>query len=566
MRKWFGKRDVNAAEPMQGAALHELSIAEASVLIRTHRLSPVELVRALIARIERFDHGVNAFITFTADLALKQAYAAEREIMAGDYRGPMHGIAFGLKDLYETAGILTSANSKLYLDNIPTRDATAVRKLYESGAVLLGKLNTHEFAQGGPAADLPWPPARNPWNPDHFTGGSSSGSAAAVAAGFVPAALGTDTGGSIRGPASLCGIAGLRPTYGLVSRHRVVPNSYTFDACGPMCRSVEDCAITLQAIAGHDPNDPASVEGPVPDYRSALRTWLRGLKIAVIRHFWEEDLPAHPDVRRAMENSLEVLRDLGAKLEVVRLRPLQEYYDVRNIIALSELMAVQHRDLIDNTHQYCLDFLGRGLAACLFQSLDYVEAQRERRLMEAEIRALYRTYDAFLSAASPGPAPRLDAYCTSGYWERPNITTPFSISGGPALSVCNGFSAAGLPLGLQIGGKPLDDATVLAIGHAYESAAGWVNRRPVLSDRPLEALSLEAQPGQDEPADEDVRASVRAMARRAGFELSERHFETLLRAAPYALQMTERLRRRRKPSEEPANVYRHPTEQQERCT
>ncbi len=550
-------------ESAGGCALHDLGIAGAGRLIRSRQLSPVELVRASIERVERFDCSVQAFITFTADIALKQAAAAEREITSGGYRGAMHGIPFALKDLYDTAGILTSANSRLYADNIPRQDAGAVTKLYDAGAVLLGKLKTHEFAQGGPATDLPWPPARNPWNVDHFTGGSSSGSAAAVAAGFVPASLGTDTGGSIRGPASLCGVAGLRPTYGLVSRYGVIPNSYTFDACGPLARTAEDCAIVLQAIAGYDARDPASVDAVVPDFRAALRTDLRGVRIAVVRHFWEEDLQAHPDVARAMETSLDVLRDLGAELKVIRLRPLQEYYDVRNIIALSELLSIQHRDLMERPDDYCADFLGRGLAACLFQSLDYVEAQRERRVMEAEMRALYGTYDAFVTAASPGPAPRLDAYRTSGYWKRPNITTPFSISAGPALAICNGFSATGLPLGLQIAGRPFDDATVLAVGHAYEKSTRWSDSRPMLSEGPAHPLSLTAETAGAEPIDEDMRALVLVLAHRAGLELSEKHFELLCRAAPYAIGMTERVRRRRKPSEEPANVFRHQAEKEE---
>ena len=276
--------------------MHHLTIAEASELLRTRKVSPVELTRSLLERIDGFDKTVQAFITVTSELALQQAAVAEREIAAGRWRGPLHGIPFALKDLYDTAGVLTTANSRLYASNVPPRDAAAVAKLYEAGAVLAGKLKTHEFAQGGPATDLPWPPARNPWNVEHFTGGSSSGSAAAVAAGFVPAALGTDTGGSIRGPAALCGVAGLRPTYGLVSRYGVFPNSYTFDACGPIARTAEDCAIVLQAIAGHDPRDPASARSDVPNFRDRLRTELRGLKIGVVRHFWEEDLPAQPDV------------------------------------------------------------------------------------------------------------------------------------------------------------------------------------------------------------------------------------------------------------------------------
>jgi aspartyl-tRNA(Asn)/glutamyl-tRNA(Gln) amidotransferase subunit A len=546
----------------RSAALHVLTLAQTSELLRRRELSPVELTRALLERIERYDDSVSAFITVTADLALEQAAAAEREIGAGRWRGAMHGIPFALKDLYDTAGVLTTANSALYASNVPIEDAGAVAKLYQAGAVLVGKLKTHEFAQGGPATDLPWPPARNPWNVEHFTGGSSSGSAAAVAAGFVPASLGTDTGGSIRGPAALCGVAGLRPTYGLVSRHGVFPNSYTFDACGPIARTAEDCAIVLQSVGGHDPRDPASASVKLPDFRAALRTDLRGVRIAVVRHFWEEDLPAHPDVARAMNDALDVLRELGAELRTVRLRPLQEYYDIRNIIALSELMAVQHADLVERPEAYCMDFLGRGLAACLFQSFDYVEAQRERRSMEAEIRAHYADYDAFVCAASPAPAPRLDAYRASGYWLRPNITTPFSISGGPALSVCNGFSEPGLPLGMQIGGRPFDDGGVLAIGHAYEQATRWSGMRPTLSDGAAPSLEIDSE--SECTLDDEARDQVRALAEHAGLHLGERQLNALYSAAPHAMAMARRVRRRRKPSDEPASVFRHVDEHEER--
>jgi aspartyl-tRNA(Asn)/glutamyl-tRNA(Gln) amidotransferase subunit A len=224
---------------MSNPDLHHLSIAETARLIQSGKLSPVELTQALLARIGRLDHRVNAFITLTAERALAAARTAEQEIQSGQYRGPLHGIPFGLKDIYNTAGLLTSGGSAVCADNVPAQDASTTRKLLEAGAILLGKLQTHEFAHGGPSFDLPWPPSRNPWDLSRFTGGSSSGSGAALAAGFLPAALGSDTGGSIRGPASFCGITGLMPTYGLVSRAGVIPNSFTFDHCGPMARSAD---------------------------------------------------------------------------------------------------------------------------------------------------------------------------------------------------------------------------------------------------------------------------------------------------------------------------------------
>ena len=304
--------------------LQFMTIAEAARLIERKELSPVELTSALIRRAEALDPQTNAYLLLTAERALDQAKKAERDIMAGAYRGPMHGIPFGLKDIYATAGIRTTGHSRICVDTVPSADATTVSKLYEASAILTGKLATHEFAHGGPSFDLPWPPARNPWNRTHFTGGSSSGSAAAVAAGFLPAALGSDTGGSIRGPAALCGIVGLKPTYGLVSRCGVYANSYSFDHAGPMTWTVEDCAIVLQAIAGHDPNDPASATRPVPNYRAALTGDIRGLRIGVVRHLHEDDCAVTPEVRTALEEAFAVLRSLGATLGEARLRPAQD--------------------------------------------------------------------------------------------------------------------------------------------------------------------------------------------------------------------------------------------------
>jgi Asp-tRNA(Asn)/Glu-tRNA(Gln) amidotransferase A subunit family amidase len=293
--------------------LHDLSVAELSSLLAARKLSPVELVEALIRRVEQYDHQTRAFITRTFDLARQQARAAEAAIAAGTYRGPLHGMPFALKDIYDTRGILTSGHSRVFIDRVPREDATATRRLYDAGAVLLGKLAAHEMAHAGPSFDLPWPPARNPWNLAYFTGGSSSGSGAAVAAGLVPLALGSDTGGSIRGPASLCGVVGLMPTFGLVSRAGVITNSYTFDHCGPLARTVEDCALVLEALAGYDPKDAGSLRRPTPPYRQALGEDLHGLKIGVLRYHWEEDIPASEDVRRAMDAALDVLRRLGAR-------------------------------------------------------------------------------------------------------------------------------------------------------------------------------------------------------------------------------------------------------------
>src|SRR5690242_19208809 len=497
-----------------------LTIAEAARLIERKQLSPVELTTALIRRTEALDPQLNAYLLPTADRALDQARQAEREIMAGAYRGPMHGIPFGLKDIYATAGIRTTGHSRICLDTVPPADATTVRKLYKAGAVLTGKLATHEFAHGGPSFDLPWPPARNPWNREHFTGGSSSGSAAAVAAGLVPAALGSDTGGSIRGPAALCGIVGLKPTYGLVSRCGVYANSFTFDHAGPMTWTVEDCAILLQAIAGHDPKDPASANCPIPDYRAGLTGDIRGIRIGIVRHPYEDDITVTVEVRAALDEAYAVFRSLGATLDDVRIRPAADYYAVKITIAESEQYAIHEEELRARPGDFGADFLGRALPAVLYSGADYVQAQRERRLMLSEMAPIYEKFDVLVTPTAAGPAPRLGTWRTISFWQNSSLTTPFNVTGGPALAQCMGFTSAGLPLSLQLVGRPFDETTVLRVAHAYETATDWRNRRPVLD--PAAAFSTEppqsirAEPVND-PAVRDI-VVARSEERRVGKE------------------------------------------------
>jgi aspartyl-tRNA(Asn)/glutamyl-tRNA(Gln) amidotransferase subunit A len=533
-----------------------LTIAEAARLIEQKRLSPVELTTALLRRTEALDPQLNAYLLLTADRALDQARRAEREIMAGSYRGPMHGVPFALKDIYSTAGIRTTGHSRVCLDTVPSADATTVRKLHEAGATLTGKLATHEFAHGGPSFDLPWPPARNPWNRDHFTGGSSSGSGAAVAAGLVPAALGSDTGGSIRGPAALCGIVGLKPTYGLVSRCGVYANSFSFDHAGPMTWTVEDCAIVLQAIAGHDPNDPASATRPVPDYRAALTGDIKGLRIGVVRHLHEDDCPVTPEVAAALEEAFAVFRSLGATLGDARLRPAQDYYDVKVTIAESELLAVHEEALRTRPSEFGEDFLGRVLPAVVISGRDYIQAQRERRRMLAEMAPVYADFDVLVTATAGAPAPRLGTWRTIEFWKRPSLTTPFNVTGGPALAQCIGFSSSGLPLSMQVVGRPFDDATVLRVAHAYENATPWRAKRPQLDP---DAKFSTALPSVPDPApveiDTATRDRVAIACRAAGLTLSERQFQMTCAAAPYVIAMTGRLYRHRPYTEEPANIF-----------
>ncbi len=459
--------------------LHDLSIGHLGELIAARKLSPVELVETLIRRVEEYDEQTHAFITPTFDLAQRQARKAEAEIAAGHYRGALHGIPFALKDIYDTKGILTSGHSRIFIDRVPSEDATTTAKLYAAGAVLLGKLATHEMAHAGPSFDLPWPPARNPWHLAHFTGGSSSGSGAAVAAGLVPVALGSDTGGSIRGPASHCGVVGLMPTFGLVSRAGVITNSYTFDHCGPLARTVEDCALVLQALAGYDPRDAGSVRRPIPAYREVLAQDLRGLRIGVLRHHWEADIPASDDVRHAMESALDVLRRLGAELEECRVRPLASYFDVKIIIAESEIFSVHEKSLRARPQDFGADFRSRALPSVLFTAHDYVQAMREHRRMMVEMEPLYRRFDAFVTAGL-GEAPKLADYRSVSFWQKPSLLTAWNVTGQPVLQLPNGFGRNGLPLGMQIVGRPFDEPTILRVGHAYEQATEWHRRRPGL--------------------------------------------------------------------------------------
>lgn len=533
-----------------------LTIAEAASRIEKRELSPVELTRDLLARIEGINPLLDAFITVTGDLATAKAKEAESEIAAGRYRGPLHGIPFGLKDIYSTAGILTSGHSRTAIDNIPTEDATTTAQLLSAGGVLMGKLATHEFAHGGPSFDLPWPPARSPWNRDHFTGGSSSGSGAAIAAGLVLGAMGSDTGGSIRGPAALCGVAGLKPTYGLVSRRGVLPNSYSYDHAGPMAWTAEDCAIMLQALAAYDPGDPASADVPVPDYRAALTGDIRGLKIGVVRHFYEEDLKATPEVQAAIEAAIETMRSLGAICEDVRLSPLQDYSDVKIVLGESELFAVHRSNLISRPGDYGADFLSRSLPACLFSGPDVAEAQRRRRVLMTEMKPIYEKYDILLTAAAPSPAGRLDAHRSVAFWERPNITSPFNVTGAPAISICCGYSSTGLPLGLQLAGRPWEDATVLKAADAYEKATTWRSVRPGIEAGPK---PVDVIPEHQIPAitlDAAEQGAIEYMARRAGMSLTPDQFALLCEAAPFAMAMSDRLRSHQHGwGDEPASIF-----------
>ncbi len=536
-------------------ALCTKSLAELAELIRTRAVSPVELTQAYLDRIEQLNPQLDAFITKTGEQGLEQAKAMEAEITAGHYRGPMHGIPFGLKDIYDTKGILTSAHSKTRIDHVPTEDATTTAKLYEAGAILLGKLATHEYAHGGPSFDLPWPPARNPWNRQHFTGGSSSGSAAAVAAGFMPMAMGSDTGGSIRGPAALCGLVGLKPTYGLVSRAGVIANSFSYDHAGPLTWTVADAAIALQTLVGYDGRDPASARVGIPDYGAAMTGDIRGLRVGVVRHFHASNANANSEPVAAFEAALDVLQGLGAVIEDISMRTPHEYQHIKVVTAESELLSVHERNLRSRPGDFGEDFLGRVLPACLLTARDYLNSQRERRVAIAEMEPIYAAHDV-IACIGPGPAPKLGAWRTIQFWQNGSITAPFNVTGGPALVQCIGYTASGVPLSMQLAGRPFDEETVLRVGDAYERATPWRERRPQLD--PHAVFSSEPPPVPEPPALDCTQAeqdAVALAARRAGLTLDERQFAMVCAAAPHVDEMRKRLVRERDWYEAPANVF-----------
>jgi len=459
-----------------------LSVAEAASLIAAKRISPVELTRAYLARIERLNGTLHAYVRVLDDEALAAARAAEAEILSGRYRGPLHGIPIGLKDIYDTAGIPTEGGSKSCLGRIPAKDATTTRLLKEAGAVLLGKLTTWEFAIGGTAFDTPFPPARNPWNIDHDPAGSSSGSGAAVAAGLCAMAMGSDTGGSIRWPAAWCGLAGLKPTYGRVSRAGIMPLSFSLDHAGPLTWTVEDAAIVLQAIAGHDASDPASARCPVADYRAALAGGnLRGLRLGVARAMFERDCVGSEEMLSAFDESVGVLRELGASIAEIELPPLALYNATAYLIARSEGFAIHEKALRERPQDYGALARDRLTIGAYVRASDMVQAMRRRQMLVEATTAAMGGVDAILLPTAPDPAPRLGDLAPYFGNQRPTYMRPFNLTGQPALSVCNGFDNAGLPLSLQIVGRCFDEAMVLRIGHAYERTTPWRGRRPQLA-------------------------------------------------------------------------------------
>ncbi len=458
-----------------------LSIAQAAQLIRARELSPVELTEALLARIATLDPIYHAFIAVTADIARAESKAAEAEIARGAWRGLMHGIPYALKDIFDVAGLPTTCHSKLRMSHKARHDATAVRRLRTAGAVLLGKLCLHEFANGGPTLELPWPAARNPWTIDLHPGGSSSGCGTAAALGLAPATLGTDTGGSVRNPATCCGVIGMKPTYGAVSRAGVFPLAFSLDHVGPITRTVEDNAIVFQTIAGHDPADPTSARGAPADCVAGLRQGVKGLKIGVIAHFYEEDMTADPAQVAAMRAAIAQLEALGAELRPVRLSPLPRWMDCGRIIHYAEAYAIHERDLQERPQDFAPITRRRLMSGAFIAASEYVKAQQLRTVLCNEYRAALTEVDALITLSSYDLPCRIDDdEAIARTYER-QCRMPFNVAGAPAISVPTGFSRDGLPLAMQIAGRAFDEATVYRIAHAYCDAAGWCERRPPIA-------------------------------------------------------------------------------------
>jgi aspartyl-tRNA(Asn)/glutamyl-tRNA(Gln) amidotransferase subunit A len=460
-----------------------MSAGDLSRLVSKKEISPVEIVDAHLSRIQATEPVLNSFITLLADEAGASARQAERDIQSGRYRGPLHGIPVGLKDLYNTRGVRTTSGSKIFDNFLPEEDCTVAVRFREAGAILLGKLNMHQFALGPTGENPDYGHMHNPWNPEMVSGGSSGGSGSAAAAGQCTITTGSDTGGSIRIPAALCGIVGLKPTYGLVSRHGLTPLSWSLDHPGPMVRTVEDAALAMNAIAGYDPKDVASANVTVPDYTEALTEDVRGLRIGVPKEYFE--VPLDPEVRQSVQNALSQLESMGAEVREVSFPMFEQSQAISTAILLAEA-AAYYRDVVEKDGDKVYEPVRLRLEAGRFISAaDYLRAQQARSLFDREARQLLNEVDLLAGPTEPVTAPKLLAGTViAGEHEVGTVgaltqyTRPFNITGFPAISVPCGFSSSGLPIGLQLAGRPFDELTVLRAAYAYERATDWHKRRP----------------------------------------------------------------------------------------
>ncbi len=468
---------------MDSKELCFLSAGQLARLIQKKEISPVEVVEAHLSRIEALEPKLNSFITLLPDQAMAAARKAEKEIQYERYLGPLHGIPFGLKDLFYAKGVRNTSGSKIFDHFIPNFDSTIALRLKEAGAILLGKLNLHPFAYGTTGENEEYGHMHNPWNPALITGGSSGGSGSAVASGQCILALGTDTGGSIRIPGALCGIVGLKPTYGRLSRYGLTALSWSQDHPGPMVRNVEDCALIMNAVSGYDPNDPTSLNLPVPNFTKALTGHIRGLRVGVVKEFFE--VPIESKVKECVWKAIEKLGELGAIVSEVSW-PIYPYHmAIASTIQMAEATAYHSKLIRENASKIYPPVRIRLEAGIFISATDYIQAQRARILFYRQSLDLLKEVDLLAGPTVPVTAFPIGTFEVKVGDQKVNVvslltqyTRPFNLNGFPAITVPCGFSDDGLPIGLQLAGRPFDEETVLRVAHAYEQATEWHRRRP----------------------------------------------------------------------------------------
>lgn len=451
--------------------MHNLTAIQISQAYRRGDFNPVELVEHLLARIQKYDGAYNAFLEVAKESALRDAQQAWREMKAGENKGVLHGVPFAVKDNFDVAGSVTTCHSAASTKDAAQADATAVSRLKAGGAVYLGKLALHEYAFGAPTFDTPYPPARNPWNREHQPGGSSSGSGAAVSAGFIPLALGTDTGGSVRNPAACCGVVGLKPTYDLIPRDGVYPLAFTLDHVGPLARSVDDIAAVLDTLQVAENGRP---------YLQPAPESLKGKRIGFIRRFHEEDLSAHPDMTQALNDAAEVFAELGATVETVSVPALSEFVNIQRIIIAAEAWAVHGQGMTQSPQLYSKALRTKAMVGAFLSATDYLKAQQARRGLCDSINQLFNVYDALLVVNSLDPACRIDDMDEVNRAYRRQARVPFSLTGHPAISIPCGLSSTGLPLSFQLVSNFFQESELFSMGAAYQAATDWHMKHPEL--------------------------------------------------------------------------------------
>ncbi|MGB9803287.1 amidase [Desulfofundulus sp.] len=464
--------------------LYYKTISELAPMIKSKELSPVELTASVLARIESIDPKLNTYITVLGDMAMASAKQAEADIMAGGYKGPLHGIPMALKDLFYTRGIQTTGGSALLRTFIPDYNATVVNKLLDAGVILTGKLNMHEYAFGATNENPHFGDAHNPWNTEHITGGSSGGSGAAVSAGLCVASLGTDTGGSIRTPSALCGVVGLKPTFGRVSKYGVIPLAWSLDHVGPMARGVEDVAIILEVIAGYDPKDPTTKNKPVETYRSQLGSGVKGLKIGVPSNYYFDDVD--PEVESRVRAAVKTLESLGAEIIDVFIPELSLSVFAEMVTITAEAAAYHHETLVGNPAGYGDDVRLLLQGGELITAVQYVKAQRARRVIQEGFWRVFTQVDVLVAPTVPITAPRIGQRYVNVNGKTKDVVmqfmvwaAPCNLTGIPSISVPVGLSSDGLPVGMQIIGKPFAEGTILKVAAAYEQESSLQDIRPI---------------------------------------------------------------------------------------